>query len=130
MNYLLDTNICSAYLRHDPKVFNRFVQHGGALTSSPIVAGELWVWALHHRKKPAFIEALENLLAELTMLPYDLATARRFGEVRADLLSRGLDAGPVDLMLAATALIHDLTLVTRNVQHFENNSEPAYRELA
>lgn len=118
MNFLLDTNVCSAYLRNDPRVFNRFLQHGGALATSSIVAGELWVWALHHRKQPVFVQALENLLADMTVISYELAEAKRFAEIRAALLAQGQDASAVDLMIAATALVHNLNLVTRNVHHF------------
>jgi len=43
---------------------------------------------------------------------------RKFGEVRAGLLDAGLTTPEMDLFIAATALAHDLTLVTHNVQDF------------
>ena len=45
---------------------------------------------------------------------------RKFGEVRAGLLDRGLPPPDMDLMNAATALVHDLTLVTHNTQDYAN----------
>ena len=48
------------------------------------------------------------------MVPFDLRTARRWGALSASL---GNDSA--DLMIAATALEHGLTVVTRNVSDFE-----------
>ena len=47
------------------------------------------------------------------VLPVDLATARRWGQLSADLGHDG-----ADLLIAATALEHGLTVVTRNLRHF------------
>jgi predicted nucleic acid-binding protein len=46
--------------------------------------------------------------------------ARKFGELRADLLDAGQTAPEMDLLIAATALVHDLTLVTHNVEDFKH----------
>ena len=48
------------------------------------------------------------------MLAFDVPAAQRWGRLSASL---GYDN--VDLMIAATALEHGLTVVTRNVRHFE-----------
>ncbi|MGC2134831.1 MAG: type II toxin-antitoxin system VapC family toxin, partial [Xanthobacteraceae bacterium] len=48
------------------------------------------------------------------VLPFDLAVARRWGQLSAALGHHG-----VDLQIAATALEHGLTVVTRNISHFE-----------
>ena len=53
------------------------------------------------------------------VLPVDAATARRWGRLSAALGNR--DA---DLLIAATALEHGLTVVTRNVKHFEPTGAP------
>jgi len=44
--------------------------------------------------------------------------AWKFGEIRAQLLDKGEPVAAIDLMIAATALIHNLTVVTHNTQHF------------
>jgi len=51
-------------------------------------------------------------------LPLNRAILERFGVLRGDLSRRGLTIGDFDLLIAATALHHDLTLVTRNRRHF------------
>jgi predicted nucleic acid-binding protein len=53
------------------------------------------------------------------VLPFDLAAARRWGQLSAALGHHG-----VDLQIAATALEHGLTVVTRNISHFEPTGVP------
>jgi len=52
------------------------------------------------------------------VLDVDQAAAQRFGEVRAQLVDQGTLVAAIDLMTEATALVHGLTMVTHNVQHF------------
>jgi len=60
----------------------------------------------------------KRVLAALTVLPYDVAAARVYGQVRARLESAGRPLADADLQIAATALLHDLEMVTGNVKHF------------
>lgn len=53
------------------------------------------------------------------ILPFDLASARRWGRLSAELGHPG-----ADLQIAATALEHGLIVVTRNVSHFEPTGVP------
>lgn len=46
MSFLLDTDTCSAYVKGNPLVFNRFLQYGSRLAISTITLGELFTWAL------------------------------------------------------------------------------------
>lgn len=72
------------------------------------------------RRDPAFARALAAWLDSVLrlyrerILAVDLPTARRWG-----CLSRALGNDRVDLLIAATALEHGLTVVTRNVRHFD-----------
>ncbi|QDP25897.1 type II toxin-antitoxin system VapC family toxin [Bradyrhizobium cosmicum] len=69
---------------------------------------------------PSFADALAGWLDRLLalygtqILPFDLQTARRWGT-----LSAALGNESADLMIAATALEHGLTVVTRNVSDFK-----------
>ena len=51
-------------------------------------------------------------------LPFDDRCAAEYGTIRADLSARGEPIGPLDLLIAATARAHDLTLVSHNVGEF------------
>jgi tRNA(fMet)-specific endonuclease VapC len=62
---------------------------------------------------------LEQLLAVLEVLPFGAAEARIAARIRADLESAGTPIGPLDNLIAGTALRHGATLVTRNVKEFQ-----------
>jgi len=59
-----------------------------------------------------------RVLPAVTVLPFDTNAARVYGEVAAGLESSGRRLAEADLQIAATALLHDLRLVTGNVRHF------------
>jgi tRNA(fMet)-specific endonuclease VapC len=61
-----------------------------------------------------------DLLRDVGFLEVDLDVARKYGEVYAHLLDQGLPMPQMDLLIAATALVHNLTLVTHNVADFAN----------
>ena len=119
MSFLLDTNICSAFLKRPGQVTHRFFQHVGSLHVSTVIVGELYVWAFRRPNPEILLRAIEDeLLAEMTVLPYTAPCAREYGRLRAAQLSVGRVVNPVDLMIAATALAHGLTVVTNNVKDF------------
>ncbi len=60
------------------------------------------------------------MLPLVQLLDVDADVSRKFGELDAYLLDRGLVVTDIDLLNAATAQVHDLTVVTHNVQDFVN----------
>jgi tRNA(fMet)-specific endonuclease VapC len=120
VNFLLDTNICSAYLKGDGRVFNRFVQHAGGLAVSTIALAELYSWVYRIKIRADRLQGLTSLLSEIQLLPVDHEVARRFGELRASLLDQGRPTPEIDLLIASTAITYDLALVTHNVQDFSH----------
>jgi tRNA(fMet)-specific endonuclease VapC len=119
MSFLIDTDICSAHLRGDRSVFSKFVQYTGRLHVSTITAGELYSWVLRSKAPPDRLQLLQRFLLGVTLLPIDHEAAYRFGVLRAGLLDRGQPRMNTDLFIAATALVHGLTLVTHNARHFQ-----------
>jgi tRNA(fMet)-specific endonuclease VapC len=118
VSFLLDTDICSLHLRGDRRLFGRFVQHLGQLHISCITVAELFVWV---RRSSSYAQREADLRAffrDVTILEVDVAVAEKFGEVRAYQLSMGQFTPAMDLLIASTALVHSLTLVTHNVQDF------------
>jgi tRNA(fMet)-specific endonuclease VapC len=86
VSFLVDTDICSAYLKGDRRVWNRFMQYSGGLHVSAVTVGELFTWALRAKASPARLQGLLDLLRDVTVLEITLDVARKFGEVRAGLL--------------------------------------------
>ena len=118
MSYLVDTDIISAHLRGAGVVTNRFLQYSGRLHVSVVTLAELKAWVLRKQTAHRFRQGLDLLLRDFVVLPVDEAVADRSGEVGADLHDRGTTLATPDLLIGATALVHDLAMVTNNVQHF------------
>jgi predicted nucleic acid-binding protein len=118
VSFLLDTDTCSAHLKHPGKVYARFLQYLGRLHISVITLAELYTWALRAKAPPQRLQGLLDMLNDMALLEVDLDVARKFGELRAALLDAGQPKPQLDLLIAATALVHDLTLVTHNTKDY------------
>ena len=118
MNFLIDTNICSAYLKGERRVWNKFMQHAGGLAISVITAGELWTWVARAGTSQRSKDSVSEFLNSIEILDIDLTVAIRFGELRGELLDAGTPCPDMDTLIAATALVENLTLVTNNVSDF------------
>ena len=127
--FLLDTDVLSALRRRErnPEIA-RWVrtQRTTDLYLSVVTVGEIERGiARQQRRDTAFAQSLALWLDRLLdwygerVLPVDIATARRWGR-----LSAALGHDSADLLIAATALEHGLTVVTRNVRHFEPAGVP------
>ena len=60
----------------------------------------------------------DRLLPAVTVLPYDFAIAREYGRIRHQLESTEHHFTDTDIQIAATALYHDLALVTGDIKRF------------
>ena len=121
MSFLLDTDTCSTHLKRPARLIHRFVQHSGHLHIPTIVLGELYVWAFQRKNPTPVIQAIENdLLSSVVVLDFDSDCAKQFGQLRGHLLQRGIATSRMDLMIAAVALNHNLTLVTHNTADYQH----------
>ena len=120
MRYLLDTNICIYVINErPPAVFVQFLAHEqDGLGISAVSVSELY-WGVRKTGSSRNLRALENFLAPLRIVDYDLAAARIYGEVRASLEKKGVPIGPLDTLIAAHALSMDAILVTNNQREFK-----------
>ncbi len=124
--YLLDTCVISEPLKKKPnehllRWWRR--QNEFDLFLSTLVIGELekGIQKLPHTDRRATLtETLEALIEQFDtrVLPIDTMVARQWGRVVADCERNGRPIPAVDGLLAATALSHDLVVVTRNVDDF------------
>jgi predicted nucleic acid-binding protein len=120
MSFLIDTDTCSAYVKGVRPVLNRFSQYGGGLHISPVTLGELLTWALRAQAPPRRRQEVEDLIKLVTVLDVTADVGRKFGEVRAALFDAGTPAPDLDLLNAAVALVHNLTMVTHNTVDYLN----------
>ena len=121
MSFLLDTNIVSCHLKRPRGLTHRFVQYSGRLYVSSVALAELYVWALGKAKPASTLSAIDAMLRnEVGRLDFDDDYAKMFGQVRVDLIKRGVGVSPLDLLIASVALVYDLTLVTNNTADFQN----------
>lgn len=120
MKYLVDTDICIYVINERPrKVLERFVRtEVGAIAVSSVTVGEL-AYGVGKSGSKRNREALEAFLLPLEVVPFDFAAALAYGEVRANLESKGRPIGPLDTMIAAHAMTLGLTLVTNNLREFK-----------
>jgi tRNA(fMet)-specific endonuclease VapC len=82
MSFLLDTDICSAFLKGDRKVANRFIQYGGRLHVSTVTVGELFSGLLRARSSPRLLADLFDMLKNQTILDVTYDVAYQFGITR------------------------------------------------
>lgn len=118
---MLDSNTISYYFRGDPQVVPRLQAVPPAEIGVPaIVEYELRFGLLRLPPQAAAprLEALAQLLRPMQVLPFDSACAAHAASIRVALEAAGTPIGPHDTLIAATALRHQATLVTRNVREF------------
>ena len=120
MQYLLDTNICIYVINRRPSVvLAQFLAHEDeGIAISSISAAELH-FGVRKSGSARNLRALENFLAPLMVLDFDLDAARVCGDLRAALERKGVPIGPYDTQIAAHALATGLTLVTNNEREFK-----------
>ena len=126
MNYLIETCVFSEYRKKapEPKVIDWI--NGNAdesLYLSVLTIGELEKGILRlpdSTRKTDLIEFLETLIIRFDqrVLNLDISVMRKLATLVSDLESKGRVLPIVDSLLAATAIAHDLTIVTRNEGDF------------
>ena len=122
MAFLFDTDAISDVLRPRPSAayvtWLSGVPRAEQFTSA-VVVGELFKGAYRSPDAPRHLRNIETrVLPAVTVLPYDVEIARVYGALRAQLEEVGQALADADLQIAATAVHHDLELVTGNLRHF------------
>lgn len=116
MRYLLDTNAWIHYLKHAASPVAARLRRTPA--HEVVVCSVVWAELLHgarkYEKRDERLARIERTLRPYRSLPFDDAAARRYAEIRNVLETRGQIIGPNDLLIAAIAVTHGLTLVTNN----------------
>lgn len=127
MKTLIDTCVLSEARRSggDPRVRERLASiedrdiYLSVVTIGEVVKGiELLPAGARRRELQAWIRDMQDHHAE-RILPIDLRVCRIWGEITARAQQQGVIVPAADGLIAATALHHDLLLLTRNTAHFD-----------
>ncbi|MDI1246763.1 MAG: type II toxin-antitoxin system VapC family toxin [Rhodoferax sp.] len=120
---LIDTNVLSELMRAQPDAgvlrwLDGRQRVNPRLTISVVSVDEI-MFGLSWRPTERLLNWFDGFLQHHTVLPITVDIARRAGEMRGQLQARGQTHSQADMLIAATAQIHALTIVTRNVRDFD-----------
>ncbi|MDP2409118.1 MAG: type II toxin-antitoxin system VapC family toxin [Pseudolabrys sp.] len=117
--YLLDTNILSDLIRNPQGKAARRIAKAGedSVCTSIIVAAELR-YGCAKSGSARLRKAVEDLLSEIAVLPFEAPADAAYGVIRASLESGGTPIGGNDLLIAAHAKTLGAIVVTANTQEF------------
>ena len=124
MIYLLDTCTISDLVKGYPQVLARFRAIPPTdFSVSSITRMEVeYGLQLNPQRGAKIGPVMEALFSRITILPFSNVEAKSAGAIRAALRKQGTPIGAYDVLIAATALVHGLTLVTSNTGEFRRVS--------
>lgn len=111
--YLLDTNIIIALFADDAGVKDNLGKADQVFVPS-IAIGELYFGARKSGQAKENLVRIDEFASDSVVLGCDVETARRYGEIKYALQSKGRPIPENDIWIAAIALQHGLTLITRD----------------
>ncbi len=123
MRYMLDTNIISDLVKNPQGKAARRIARVGEdnICTSIIVAAELRYGCARSGSK-RLLKAVEDLLGEIPVLPFDAPADAAYGGIRSALEAAGKPIGGNDLLIAAHARAVEATIVTANTKEFKRVS--------
>lgn len=118
--YMLDTNIISDLVKNPRgKAAKRIAKVGeDNVCTSIIVAAELRYGCAKSGSK-RLLKAVEDLLGEISVLPFDVPADTEYGRIRSELEAAGRPIGNNDLLIAAHANATGSTIATANTNEFK-----------
>lgn len=130
--YFFDTNVIIEFLRGRlPDGLEMLKRTDARLVKIPaIVEMELLVGSHKSNNPEKTRHAVESLICNFEVLPFDSSCAHIAARLRADLESKGEMIGPNDLLIAATVLAHDGVLATNNIREFRRVPDLRLMSLA
>ncbi|MBA7539888.1 Toxin FitB [subsurface metagenome] len=127
MAFLFDTDAISELLRPRPATaYVKWIMKVAREEqfTSAVVIGELYKGAYRSHDRERHLANIEQrVLPAVTVLNYDISIAKVFGKIRAHLEDTGAVLPDADIQIAATAIGHDLELITGNLRHFNRISD-------
>lgn len=118
MKYLVDSDQIIWYLKGKPQTVEKLQSLKGELAVSVISVGEVAEGVFGEKFEEKRRKGLENFLAGTKVLEINQEVIYRFAKLRSGLRKRGNLIDNFDLLIAATCLCHNLTLITGNKRDF------------
>ncbi len=124
MIYVLDTDICIFALKGQfPSIRKHMAAHPPHGIKVPSVVKAELLLGVHKSANPRQAHTIvEFFLAPLEIIPFDDSCAVVYAKIRHDLEKKGRLIGPNDLIIAATTLAHQGSLITHNTKEFSRVS--------
>ncbi len=125
MQYLLDTCVISDFIKGEPGTQTCLKQISPVdIAVSVITVMELRYGLLNNPQRAKKIEsAITSLLDSVSILEFSVEESEQAAQVRSILKKQGQPIGAYDVLIAATALRHDLIMVTANQKEFDRVAE-------
>jgi tRNA(fMet)-specific endonuclease VapC len=118
--FVLDSNCLIHFFKKRGRIVENLLGTPPQEISIPAVAlYELETGVAKSRHPEKTGAQLESVVSWMTVLPFGLPEAKASALVRASLERQGRAIGPIDILIAGTALSHGATLVTHNIREFE-----------
>jgi len=131
MRYLLDADwIIQMLAGHNTAVRAHKRINPQEMALSYITIGEIYEVAFNSANPQAHLQTFRQFIAPFTLLDLQEPLMERFAELRSLLRRQGQLIPDFDLLIAATALYYDLTLLTYNVRHFGHIPDLKYYQPA
>jgi len=120
MKYLVDSDCVADYLGARPnaiQLLSSFAKDD--LSISIITYGEIYEGIHFGRDPQKTTDVFQRFLRSVVILPPTQPIMQHFARIRGELRRTGKIIGDFDILIAATAIQHNLTLVTRNIKDYQ-----------
>lgn len=120
MIHLLDTNVCISFLNERDSKLRKRLEHAEPRETKlcAVVKAELLFGARNGARSAENLRRLDRFFGAFESLPFDDEAADAYSVLRTELRRAGKPIGANDMLIAATALAHRATLVTRDGDDF------------
>jgi predicted nucleic acid-binding protein len=120
MSYLVDSDWVADYLKGRKAAFELLTSLGReGIDISLITFGEIYEGIYYGPDPESHETGFREFLKWVNVLPLNRWIMQRFARIRGQLRLKGQLIGDPDILIAATALHHNLTLATRNIKDFQ-----------
>lgn len=121
MPFLADTNVLSELVKPRPNAGVAAWAASVTHIAISVVTLEEITFGLSSKPNHRIADWFNHFFSDACdVLPVTTSIAQRAGTMRGQLRTKGITRSPADMLIAATARVHNLTLVTRNLRDFED----------